>query len=82
MSYPSWIPGDPWLQCDRSGFKVRRSQTRQEWNGLIVRKSDWESRQPQDFVRGRADKQSFPGSRPEPEEDIFLGDNEVKSGDL
>lgn len=79
---PAWISGDPWLQCDRSGFKVRKSQTRQEWNGLIVRKVDWEPRHPQDFVRGRADKQSFPGARPEPVEDVFLGANEVKRENL
>jgi len=56
--------GDPWVQCDRCGFTVRRSETRKEWNGLQVCLKDFEYRQPQDYVRSKPDKQSFPGARP------------------
>ena len=58
--------------CDRSGFKVKASETRREWNGLIVRTVDWEIRQPQDFVRGVPDHQVVPYPRPEGE-DVFVG---------
>jgi hypothetical protein len=32
----------------------------------MVCREDWEPRQPQDFVRGVADQQAVPWSRPEP----------------
>lgn len=57
---------------DRTGFPQRAERTRQEWTGLIVDKSIWEIRQPQDFVRGVKDDQSVPKPRPLPP-DIFDG---------
>lgn len=63
--------------CDRSGFKVKASDTRKEWNGLIVRKEDWEPRQPQDFVRGRPDRQTVPDARPGPSDDTFIAAGSV-----
>jgi hypothetical protein len=50
---------------DRSGFVQRAEKTKQEWNQLIVDRSLWEPRQPQDFVKGVADDQSVPQSRSE-----------------
>jgi len=61
-----YIPGDFWRIDDRSGFKIRSSDSAKEWTGLIVRKRDWEPRHPQDFVRGRVDHQNVPEPRPEP----------------
>jgi len=49
---------------DRSGERVRASDTVKEWNGAIVSKDEYEARHPQDFVRGKADKQSVPDPRP------------------
>lgn len=57
--------GDYRVICDRTGFKVWASDTRLEWNGLRVRKQDWEPRHPQDFVRGRRDRQIVADARPE-----------------
>ena len=59
-------PGDFYRICDRTGFKVRASETAKEWNGLIVRDQSYETRHPQDFVRGVYDKQNVPDPRPEP----------------
>ena len=67
--------------CDRSGFKVPASQTRMQWNGLRVRIKDWEPRHPQDFVRGKADKQAVPNPRPD-STDTFLSLNEVTADSL
>ena len=67
--------------CDRTGFKVKASRTRMEWNGLIVRVEDWEPRHPQDFVRGRRDRQAVRNARPE-QTDTFLATNEVTADDL
>lgn len=73
--------GDYWVICDRTGFKVPASETRKEWNGLRVHKSVWEPRHPQDFVRGKADRQQVPDPRPEGE-DTFLSTNEVTRDSL
>jgi len=50
--------------CDRSGFKVKSTDVRKEWNRSVVRKEDFEHRHPQDFVRGVRDDQSVPDPRP------------------
>ena len=42
---------DYYVQCDRSGQKVLRSQCVKEWNGLIVKKEYAESRHPLDLQR-------------------------------
>lgn len=74
--------GDPWRICDRCGFKKRVSETAKEWTGLVVCTDKcWEPRHPQDFVRGRKDRQSFRDPRPEPA-DVFLDTNEVTRDDL
>ena len=56
--------GDANAHCDRSGFKVKHSELRPEWNGLMVRKEDWEARHPQDFVKGVKDLQAIADPRP------------------
>lgn len=57
--------GNNWLIDDRSGFRIRRREARQEWNGAIVHMDDWEPRHPQDFVKGRRDDQRVPAPRPD-----------------
>jgi hypothetical protein len=44
----------------------RASQTYRTWDGLYVCHDDFETRHPQDFVRGRKDNQNVPNARPEP----------------
>lgn len=71
--------------CDRCGFKKWNSELREEWTGLMVcRSTCWEARHPQDFVKGKLDKQSTPWARPEPAEiDVSPGSgNEVSASDL
>ena len=50
---------------DRNGFKYKSSEMRKEWNGLMVHKSEFELRHPQDFVKGVKDDQSVPWTRSE-----------------
>lgn len=57
--------GDHYKTDDRTGRKVRASDTRKEWTGRIVDKDWWEPRQPQDFVRGMHDRQQVPDPRPD-----------------
>jgi len=58
-------PGDHNVICDRCGCKFHASQTSKTWDGLIVCSEDFETRHPQDFVRGRKDDQTIPDGRPE-----------------
>lgn len=65
-----YIPGDHYRICDRTGFKVRRSETTKEWTGQIVRDKSWETRHPQDYVRGVPDHQAVKEPRPEPADGV------------
>lgn len=67
-----YVKGDFWRVCDVCGFEYRASQTRKRWDNLIVCQADFEERHPQDFVRGRADRQTVPDPRPETV-DIVIG---------
>lgn len=71
MSSPAYRPGDFWRICEVCGFKYRSSQTNRRWDGLIVCREDWETRHPQDFVRGRKDLQNVPDPRPEPIDNVI-----------
>lgn len=50
--------------CDECGQKFKSFDLKKRWDGLFVCSRDWEPRQPQDFVRGIADPQAVPWSRP------------------
>ncbi len=66
-------PGDFLRDCDRCGFTVYASETRKQWDGLIVCIDGcFEERHPQDFVRGRVDRQNVPDPRP-PGASRFVG---------
>jgi hypothetical protein len=71
----TYVRGDFWRICEVCGFKTRASQTTRRWDGLFVCFEDFETRHPQDFVRGRIDRQNVPNPRPEPP-DVFIGPGE------
>ena len=57
-------------QCDRCGLNYKARQLRREWTGLRVCSgpgtSDcWEPRHPQDYLKGKPDRQAPPWTRPE-----------------
>lgn len=58
--------------CDVCGFKHKASTMRKRWDGLMVCETDYELRNPQDFLRVRGDTPAVPWTRPEPT-DIFVG---------
>ena len=66
-----YIPGSWNVICDSCGKKIKASEAKQRWDGLIVCPLDFEMRQPQDFVKARADKITVPFTRPRPE-DLFV----------
>jgi hypothetical protein len=72
MSYtPRYDRGDWNAICDVCGRQMKASALRQRWDGLKTCQDDWEPRQPQDFVRGVADYQAPPFTRPE-QSDSFI----------
>jgi hypothetical protein len=68
--YGRW-PGTWAAICDRCGFRYNSDKLRKEWQGLMTCPSCWESRHPQDFVRGVPDDPRPPWVRPEGE-DTFI----------
>ena len=66
-----YIKGDWNAICDVCGFKYKASVLRTRWDGLMVCSGDWETRHPQDFVRGSNDEQVPPWTRPE-QDNVFI----------
>lgn len=67
MAYASHVRGI----CQRCGFEFRRNQIHKEWTGLLVCKGPgtnhcFDKRHPQEFVRGKPDKQSIANPAPDP----------------
>jgi hypothetical protein len=46
--------------CDKCGKKYKASKLKTEWNGLLVCRTCFEFRHPQDFVRGVKDSTYVP----------------------
>ena len=67
MSYrPRYNSGNWKAICDSCGRIFLASELQQRWDGLKVCRWDYEIRQPQDFVKGQADKITPPYVRVEP----------------
>lgn len=60
-----WVSGDHNVICDLSGFEVKRSDCLKRWDGLLVRRQDWEPRHPQDFLRVKPDRIRVADPRPD-----------------
>lgn len=72
MSYKSTYVSGDWLAlCDVCGRKYKASKLKARWDGLMCCNADWEIRQPQDFVKAKADIVDTPWSRPEPEDEYL-----------
>jgi len=70
MNRGRW-PGTWRVICDVCGFEYASDQVKKRWDNLIVCHKDWETRHPQDLIRGVKDTPSVPFSRPEPA-DVFV----------
>lgn len=67
-----YVPGDFNLICDVCCKKIKASESKLRWDGLRVCKADYEERQPQDFVKARADKITVPFTRPRPTDEFVF----------
>jgi len=72
MSKEYYKPGDYWLIDDITGQKIRASEAKKQWDGLLTHKGNFSPRHPQDLVRGRLDRQAVPDARPRPV-DTYIG---------
>jgi predicted class III extradiol MEMO1 family dioxygenase len=52
----TYQPGDWNVHCDVCSRKIKASESKKRWDGLIVCSDDFEHRHPQDFVRAKQDK--------------------------
>jgi hypothetical protein len=66
--------------CPRCGFKYKARHLRMEWSGIRVcygaeTNGCWEPRHPQDFVKGKPDRQAPPWVAPEAPDEFIEADD-------
>lgn len=81
MSANYYSDGQHNIICERTGFKIKSSQAKKEWDGSIVRRQSFEKRHPQDLIRSRQDQPGVKDTRPRPD-NYFLSINEVTKDSL
>ncbi len=74
--------GDFKVRSDESGLTVMNSDTRLDWKGNKVAKSEWEEKHPQLIIYPRQDKISVNNPRVTPEDDDELTFGEGDADDL
>lgn len=65
-----FVPGTCNTICDVTGFKVKRSECRVRWDGMVVIPDAWETRQPQDFAPTIRPERVITDARPKPIDDV------------
>lgn len=66
MAKNYYVSGEWNLICDVCSKKIKASDAKQRWDGLIVCPDDFEHRHPQDYVKAKIDKITVPFTRPIP----------------
>ena len=61
-----YVRGDWKSVCDVCGRFFLASELMKRWDGMMVCKTDYEHRHPQDFVKAKVDIQAAPWTRPQP----------------
>jgi hypothetical protein len=71
--------------CDQCGRKFKASDTAMQWDGVIACSDCLDPRHPQDFVRGKRDRQRVPWSSPMPTpillSDVYVDENNIEYAD-
>lgn len=79
----AYIPGDPWVYCDRSGFVVRMSDTVKEpKTNLRVARRFADPVNPLDTLRAIPDRQMVRDARPEPPDSFIDPEDPILPSDL
>jgi len=71
-----YLPGGFKRECDRCGFEFRHWDTVKEWTGLFVCRECYDQRHPQDYVKGKKDRQRVTEPRPEHPDTFINGAGE------
>lgn len=71
MAANRYIKGEWNAICDVCGFKKKSHELKKRWDGLMVCRTDWETRHPQDLLRVKPEKITPPWVRPE-STDVFV----------
>ena len=66
MAKNYYVSGNWNVICEVCSKKIKASDAKQRWDGLIVCPSDFEHRHEQDYVKARTDKITVPFTRPIP----------------
>lgn len=64
MAKNTYVSGLWNLYCDSCAIKIKASEAKKRWDGLVVCPSCYEERQPQDFVKAKLDRITVPFARP------------------
>lgn len=72
MAKNHYVSGSWNLICDVCSKKIKASDAKQRWDGLVVCPDDFEHRHEQDYVRARVDKITVPFTRPRPPDAFIL----------
>ena len=72
MAKNYYVSGNWNVICDVCSKKIKASDAKQRWDGLIVCPSDFEHRHEQDYVKARTDKITVPFTRPIPTDTFIL----------
>ena len=65
MGNTRWVRGTHLVIDDLMGRRVLAKDCRMRWDGVLVRKEDWEPRHPQDFLESRPERQDVANPTPE-----------------
>lgn len=60
-----WQSGQYNTICDVCGFKMKSTDLRRRWDGLMVCQDDYETQHPQERIRPIPDQVKLPWTRPE-----------------
>jgi len=61
-----YLSGQWNVTCDVCSKKIKSSEARNRWDGLVTCPDCWEQRHPLDFIKARTDKITVPFQRPIP----------------
>lgn len=73
--------GDSLMKDDESGRVHYRSEMIQKWNGMWVRKDQYEARHPQEFVRAGNDPHALRDIRPDTKSPVTTNAAELYIGE-
>lgn len=67
-----YVEGDWNIIDDRTGMKIKRSEARFTWDGVLTHHKNWEEKHPQIDLRGRDEQIAVPDSRPRQPDKFFV----------